>query len=57
MAAAWELVRTEGLAGLTMRDLGDRVGMRAGQAPSTKFALFRRPSGPGTISGADGGNP
>jgi AcrR family transcriptional regulator len=29
--AAWELVRTEGLAGLAMRDLAHRVGM---QAPS-----------------------
>jgi AcrR family transcriptional regulator len=29
--AAWELVRTEGLAGLAMRDLARRVGM---QAPS-----------------------
>ena len=29
VSAAWELVRTEGLAGLSMRDLGDRVGMRA----------------------------
>ncbi len=27
--AAWLLVREEGLAGLSMRDLGDRVGMRA----------------------------
>ncbi len=27
--AAWELVRREGLAGLSMRDLGDRMGMRA----------------------------
>lgn len=27
--AAWELVREQGLAGLSMRDLGDRVGMRA----------------------------
>jgi len=27
--AAWELVRAEGLAALTMRDLGTRVGMRA----------------------------
>jgi AcrR family transcriptional regulator len=27
--AAWELVRAEGLASLTMRDLGTRVGMRA----------------------------
>ena len=29
MAAAWDLVREHGLAGLSMRDLGDRVGMRA----------------------------
>jgi AcrR family transcriptional regulator len=27
--AAWELARDQGLAGLTMRDLGARVGMRA----------------------------
>jgi AcrR family transcriptional regulator len=27
--AAWELVRAEGLAGLAMRDLGRRVGMKA----------------------------
>lgn len=27
--AAWELVRAEGLAGLAMRDLGDKVGMKA----------------------------
>ena len=27
--AAWELVRENGLASLAMRDLGDRVGMRA----------------------------
>ena len=27
--AAWELAREQGLAGLTMRDLGARVGMRA----------------------------
>ncbi len=27
--AAWELARTHGLSGLSMRDLGDRVGMRA----------------------------
>lgn len=27
--AAWDLVREQGLAGLSMRDLGDRVGMRA----------------------------
>jgi AcrR family transcriptional regulator len=29
VAAAWDLVREQGLAGLAMRDLGDRVGMRA----------------------------
>ena len=29
LAAAWELARTEGLVGITMRDLGARVGMRA----------------------------
>jgi AcrR family transcriptional regulator len=29
VAAAWDLVREEGLAGLSMRDLGHRVGMRA----------------------------
>ena len=29
VAAAWDLVRDEGLAGLSMRDLGRRVGMRA----------------------------
>lgn len=29
IAAAWELVRDQGLAGLSMRDLGERVGMRA----------------------------
>ncbi|MGI9602450.1 MAG: TetR/AcrR family transcriptional regulator [Acidimicrobiales bacterium] len=27
--AAWDLVQTSGLAGLAMRDLGDRVGMKA----------------------------
>lgn len=27
--AAWQLVREQGLSGLTMRDLGGRVGMRA----------------------------
>ena len=27
--AAWEVVREHGLAGLSMRDLGERVGMRA----------------------------
>lgn len=29
VAAAWELVREQGLAGLSMRDLGQRVGMKA----------------------------
>lgn len=29
IAAAWELVRENGLAGLAMRDLGGRVGMKA----------------------------
>ncbi len=29
VAAAWELVREQGLAGLAMRDLGNRVGMQA----------------------------
>jgi AcrR family transcriptional regulator len=29
VAAAWDLVREQGLAGLSMRDLGERVGMRA----------------------------
>lgn len=29
MAAAWELVREQGLAALSMRELGARVGMRA----------------------------
>jgi AcrR family transcriptional regulator len=29
VAAAWEQVREHGLAGLSMRDLGARVGMRA----------------------------
>ena len=29
VAAAWDLVREHGLAGLAMRDLGDRVGMKA----------------------------
>lgn len=29
VAAAWELVRENGLASLAMRDLGDRVGMKA----------------------------
>jgi AcrR family transcriptional regulator len=29
LAAAWEIVREKGLAGLSLRELGDRVGMRA----------------------------
>jgi AcrR family transcriptional regulator len=29
VAASWEVVREHGLAGLSMRDLGQRVGMRA----------------------------
>jgi AcrR family transcriptional regulator len=29
VAAAWEMVREHGLAALSMRDLGERVGMRA----------------------------
>ena len=29
MAAAWELVREHGLAGLALRDLAERVGMKA----------------------------
>lgn len=29
LGAAWELVREQGLAGLTMRDLGSRSGMKA----------------------------
>ena len=29
VAASWDLVREHGLAGLSMRDLGERVGMRA----------------------------
>lgn len=29
VAAAWELAREQGLASLSMRDLGDRVGMKA----------------------------
>lgn len=41
--AAWALVRENGLASLSMRDLGDRVGMRAqslyGYFPS-KYAIF-----------------
>lgn len=41
--AAWEVIRAEGLAALSMRDLGARVGMRAqslyGYFPS-KFAIY-----------------
>jgi AcrR family transcriptional regulator len=29
VAAAWDIVRDQGLAGLAMRDLGERVGMKA----------------------------
>src|SRR5689334_9415418 len=29
VAAAWDLVHEQGLASLSMRDLGDRVGMKA----------------------------
>jgi AcrR family transcriptional regulator len=29
VGAAWEIARANGLSGLSMRDLGDRVGMRA----------------------------
>jgi AcrR family transcriptional regulator len=29
VAAAWDIVREQGLAGLAMRDLGERVGMKA----------------------------
>jgi AcrR family transcriptional regulator len=29
LEAAWELAREQGLAGLSLRDLGERVGMRA----------------------------
>lgn len=29
VSAAWELARAQGLSGISMRDLGDRVGMRA----------------------------
>jgi AcrR family transcriptional regulator len=43
LAAAWQLVREEGLPALAMRDLGARVGMRAqslyGYFPS-KHAIF-----------------
>lgn len=40
IAAAWELVREQGLAGLAMRDLGQRVGMRA-QSIYSYFASKR----------------
>ena len=33
--AAWAVARDQGLAGLTMRDLGARVGMRAGRCTRT----------------------
>jgi AcrR family transcriptional regulator len=41
--AAWLMVRTEGLAGLSMRDLANRVGMRAPSLYSyfdSKHAIF-----------------
>ena len=37
--AAWELVHEHGLAGLSMRDLGEKVGMRRWMA-----ALLERPA-------------
>lgn len=37
VSAAWELAREQGLAGISMRDLGARVGMRA-QSVYTYFA-------------------
>ena len=37
VAAAWDLAREQGLAGISMRDLGARVGMRA-QSVYTYFA-------------------
>lgn len=37
VGAAWELAREQGLAGISMRDLGARVGMRA-QSVYTYFA-------------------
>ncbi len=43
VAAAWELVREHGLAGLSMRDLGERVGMRAQSIYSyfaSKFEIY-----------------
>lgn len=43
IAAAWGLVRENGLAGLAMRDLGERVGMRAQSIYSyfpSKLAIF-----------------
>jgi AcrR family transcriptional regulator len=36
LEAAWELVRTEGLAGLTLRDLAKRVGMQ----PPSLYSYF-----------------
>jgi AcrR family transcriptional regulator len=36
VAAAWDLVREHGLAGLSMRDLGERVGMR----PQSVYSYF-----------------
>ena len=43
VAAAWVLVRERGLAGLSMRDLGERVGMRAQSLYSyfaSKFEIY-----------------
>lgn len=43
LAAAWELARTEGLAGISLRELAARVGMRAPSLYSyfdSKHALF-----------------
>ena len=43
LAAAWELAREQGLAGISMRDLGARVGMRAQSIYSyfdSKFAIY-----------------
>ena len=37
VAAAWDIAREQGLSGLSMRDLGERVGMRA-QSVYTYFA-------------------
>jgi AcrR family transcriptional regulator len=43
LAAAWELVREQGLAALSLRDLGARVGMRAPslyQYFDSKYAIY-----------------